>query len=297
MNDRATLLLTALAPMIWGSSYIVATEFLPGVNPLWTAALRALPAALLLLLVVRQLPGREWWGRIFILGALNIGLFWALLFLAAYRLPGGVAATIMAIQPLLVIFIARAALGARILPVSVLAALMGFAGVALLVLGPNAGWDGLGVAAAAGGALSMAAGTVLARRWRPDVSLTTFTAWQLGAGGIQLLVLALVFAPALPVIDAPGFWALTYLSVPGAAITFLFWFHGVARLEPARVSSLGLLSPLMAVMLGWVFLQQSLDLQQMAGVALTLVSVWASQNAGRLPVLFKLFQTSPNKRI
>jgi len=293
MNERATLLIAALAPLVWGSSYIVATEFLPGVNPLWTAALRALPAGLLLLLMVRQLPGRAWWGRIFILGALNIGAFWALLFLAAYRLPGGVAATIMAIQPLLVIFIARLALGARILPVSVLAALLGFVGVAFLVLGADAGWDGIGVAAAAGGALSMALGTVLARRWRPDVSLLTFTAWQLAAGGIQLLVLALVLAPAPPVIDATGFWALAYLAIPGAAITFLFWFHGVARLEPARVSSLGLLSPLMAVMLGWVFLGQSLDAQQMAGVALTLASVWASQNAGRLPHFFKL---SPTQR-
>ncbi len=287
MTERATLLIAALAPLIWGSSYIVATEFLPGVNPLWTAALRALPAGLLLLLMVRQLPDRVWWGRVFILGALNIGAFWALLFVAAYRLPGGVAATIMAIQPLLVIFIARVALGARILPVSVLAALLGFAGVALLVLGTDAGWDGLGVAAAAAGALSMAFGTVLARRWRPDVSLLTFTAWQLGAGGIQLLLLALLFAPALPVIDAAGVWALAYLAIPGAAITFLFWFHGIARLEPARVSSLGLLSPLLAVLLGWVFLGQSLDAQQGAGVALTLVSVWVSQNAGHLPLPFK----------
>jgi len=293
MNERATLFLTALAPLIWGSSYIVATEFLAGVNPLWTAALRALPAGLLLLLLVRRLPGWGWWGRIFILGALNIGAFWALLFLAAYRLPGGVAATIMAIQPLLVIFIARMALGARILPVSVFAALMGFAGVALLVLGADAGWDSLGVLAAAGGAFSMALGTVLARRWRPDVSLVTFTAWQLAAGGIQLLVAALLFTPALPVIGTGGIWALAYLAVPGAAITFLFWFHGVARLEPARVSSLGLLSPLMAVFLGWVFLHQSLGAQQMAGVVLTLVSVWASQNAGRMPFQFKL---SPNKR-
>ena len=56
--------------------------------------LRALPAGLLLLLFVRQLPQGVWWPRVFLLGALNFSVFWAMLFVAAYRLPGGVAATL-----------------------------------------------------------------------------------------------------------------------------------------------------------------------------------------------------------
>ncbi|WP_369008192.1 EamA family transporter, partial [Variovorax sp. KBW07] len=57
MKLRASdLLLTAIAPAIWGSTYIVTTEFLAGLPPLTVAMLRALPAGLLLLLFVRQLP-------------------------------------------------------------------------------------------------------------------------------------------------------------------------------------------------------------------------------------------------
>src|SRR4051812_35318416 len=94
-TSRTTdVLLTAAAPAIWGSTYIVTTELLPPNYPLTVALLRALPAGLLLLLIVRQLPERAWWGRIFVLGALNFSILWAMLFVAAYRLPGGVAATI-----------------------------------------------------------------------------------------------------------------------------------------------------------------------------------------------------------
>ncbi len=88
------LLFTAIAPAIWGSTYIVTTQYLPNFSPMTVAMLRALPAGLLLVMIVRQIPTGIWWMRIFILGALNISLFWSLLFISVYRLPGGVAATV-----------------------------------------------------------------------------------------------------------------------------------------------------------------------------------------------------------
>ncbi len=82
------LLFTAIAPAIWGSTYIVTTQYLPNFSPMTVAMLRALPAGLLLVMIVRQIPTGIWWMRIFILGALNISLFWSLLFISVYRLPG-----------------------------------------------------------------------------------------------------------------------------------------------------------------------------------------------------------------
>ena len=97
------ILLTALAPIAWGTTYIVATEILPAGHPLLVASLRSLPIGLILILTFRKLPQGIWWWRMILLGGLNIGIFQALLFVAAYRLPGGVAATAGAIQPLLVV--------------------------------------------------------------------------------------------------------------------------------------------------------------------------------------------------
>ncbi|MCP1401181.1 EamA family transporter [Achromobacter insolitus] len=281
MNRGSDLLLTALAPAIWGSTYVVTTLMLPQDYPLTVAMLRALPAGLLLLLAVRQLPRGIWWLRAFILGALNFSVFWALLFVAAYRLPGGVAATLGAIQPLVVILLARSLLGTPVRGLSVLAALGGLGGVALLVLTPKAALDPAGIAAGLTSAASMALGTVLSRRWQPPVSALTFTSWQLTAGGILLVPLALAAEPALPPLTVLNVTGIAYLGLIGAALTYVLWFRGVARLEPAVVSSLGFLSPITAVLLGWGLLGQHLSAAQIAGMAIVVASVWLSQRVQR----------------
>lgn len=281
MTTRTSdLLATAMAPVIWGSTYSVTTEFLPEFSPMTVALLRALPAGLLLLLIVRQLPRGIWWARILLLGALNFSIFWSLLFVAAYRLPGGVAATVGAVQPLAVVFIAAALLGNKVRLMSVAAAIVGLGGVALLVLSPEATLDAIGVAAGLGGAVSMALGTVLTRKWQPPVSLLTFTAWQLTAGGFLLVPLALLFEPAMPVPSTANLFGLAWLGLVGAALTYVLWFRGVARIEPAAVSLLGFFSPATAVLLGWLFLGQSLAPLQVIGVLLVAGSIWIGQRAG-----------------
>ncbi len=282
MTSRTTdVLLTAIAPAIWGSTYIVTTELLPANYPLTVALLRALPAGLLLMLFVRQLPPRAWWGRIFLLGALNFSVLWAMLFLAAYRLPGGVAATITSVQPLFVVFLAGLLLGAPVRALSVAAAVIGMGGVALLVLTPNATLDALGIAAALTAAVSMAFGTVLSRRWQPPVSALTFTAWQLTAGGLLLLPVALWLEPPLPALTAMNWVGFAWLGLIGAALTYIVWFRGVARLEPSAIAPLAFLSPVTAVILGWALLGQSLSGWQMAGIGIVIASIWLSQQAQR----------------
>ena len=233
MQRTADLALTAIAPVVWGSTYLVTTEALPDGYPLTVAALRALPAGLLLLAMTRKLPPRDWLGRVFILGALNFAIFWGFLFVAAYRLPGGAAATLGALQALMVIGFSRWLLGIPVHGVSVAAALFGVLGVALLLLGRETSYDPIGIFAAMAGTLSMAAGTVLSRKWQPQVSVLTFTAWQLMAGGLILLPIALLFEPPLPPLSASNLVGLVWLGLIGAAATYWLWLRGIARLGPA----------------------------------------------------------------
>ncbi|MBQ0267444.1 EamA family transporter [Providencia huaxiensis] len=279
MNRLTVLGLTALAPIVWGSTYLVTTEMLPAGIPLTLAVLRALPAGLLLILVLRKLPEGIWWLRVVVLGVLNFSLFWWLLFIAAYRLPGGVAATVGAVQPLIVLFLSRWLLNSRLSPVSIMASIAGVLGVAILLLTPNAALDPLGIIAGLAGAFSMAAGTVLSRRWQPPVSALTFTSWQLTAGGLVLLPFAIVFEPALPALSSLNLIGLGYLTLIGGALTYALWFRGLAILGPSSVASLGFLSPVSAVVLGWFYLNQQLSTLQFIGMIVILLSVWASQRA------------------
>lgn len=281
MRRAADLALTAVAPAVWGTTYLVTTEWLPEGYPLTVAALRALPAGLLLLLVIRKFPAKDWIGRVFVLGTLNFTIFWGLLFVAAYRLPGGAAATIGALQPLIVLAFARGLLGQALRPMAVAAALAGAAGVALMLAGPDTAYDPLGAAAAAAATVSMSAGTVLSRKWQPDVPILAFTAWQLTAGGLVLTVLALLVEPPLPDLTLPHIAGFLWLGLIGAALTYGLWLRGIARLEPQTVSLLGMLSPVVAVALGWQFLGQALGPVQVLGAVAVLASIWVGQRASR----------------
>lgn len=271
------VLITALAPAIWGSTYIVTTEILPPDRPFTAALLRALPAGLLLVLYSRYLPRRSEWPRLLVLAALNIGFFQALLFVAAYRLPGGLAAVVGAIQPLLVMGLVWSMDRQRPASLAVAASVVGIAGMAALLLAPGASWDPIGIAAAFVGTACMASGTYLTRRWRPTVPLLAFTGWQLLIGGLFLLPVAWLIDPPLPQLSPLQWLGYAYLSLFGALLAYVLWFRGIARLAPVAVSSLGLLSPLVAVLLGWALLGQSITGVALLGLIAVLGSILAVQ--------------------
>lgn len=271
------ILLTGLAPAIWGTTYIVTTEVLPPDRPFTAALLRALPAGLVLILWCRAAPRRGEWLRMLVLAALNIGVFQALLFIAAYRLPGGLAAVVGAVQPLLVMGLAWAVDRRTPARLAVAAAVVGVAGMAALLLSPRTVWDPVGIAAALAGTACMAAGTFLARRWGSSMPVLAFTGWQLFVGGLLLAPVAWWVDAPLPALSAAQTGGYLYLSVVGALLAYSLWFRGVALLSPVAVSSLGLLSPLTAVVLGWAWLGQTLTGLSLVGMLMVLGSILAVQ--------------------
>ena len=285
MNKRSAssldILITSLAPISWGTTYFVATEFLPPNHPLLVAALRSLPIGILLTIGSKQLPKGVWWWRIFLLGGLNIGIFQALLFVAAYRLPGGVAATAGAIQPLLVVLFSWVILNQKPSKLSVIAAIAGFIGVGLLVLSPDARLDSIGIIAALAGAATMGLGTVLVKRWESPVSLIVFTGWQLTVGGIILLPIALLVEGRFTELSGINLLGFAYLGIVGTGLAYTLWFKGIDKLSASAVSYLGLMSPVVATLIGFIFLNQTLTPIQLVGVVVVLLSILVGQQVKR----------------
>ncbi|MFF0345647.1 EamA family transporter [Kribbella sp. NPDC004875] len=270
-------MVTAIAPMLWGTTYLVTTELLPAHRPLLAALLRALPAGLLLIAITRVLPRGSWWWRSLVLGTLNIGAFNALLFVGAYRLPGGVAATVGAIQPLLVALLSAGLLRQRLSLRTVLTAMAGVFGVGLLVLRATAHLDAVGVLAAVGGAVVMAFGVVLSKRWTSPAPLLATTGWQLAAGGLVLLPVAFLVEGALPALTLRNLAGYSYLSLFGSAVAYALWFRGLRALAPTEVTFLGLLSPVVATTLGWLVLDQHLTVLQAIGGFIVLAALVSAQ--------------------
>lgn len=204
----ALIAATALAPAAWGTTYAVTTELL---------------------------PRGAWWGKAAVLGALNISAVYAFLFVAAELLPGGVAGTLAAVQPIMV------------------------AGLA--------------------GAGSMALGIVLTKHWgRPArVGPAALAGWQLTAGGLVLLPLAVVFEGAPPHLDGSAVAGYLWLGTVGGFIAHMLWFRGLGRLPVTAAALLVLLSPLVAAVIGALLLGEAFTAGRLAGFGLALAALLAGQ--------------------
>lgn len=280
MESRfVTLALTAIAPVAWGSGYFVTATFLPSDRPLFGAVVRALPFGLLLLALRPGLLHGSWWWRTAALGLLNFGAFFALVFVAAYRLPGGLAATLTAVSPIVVMLLAWAFAKERPQAGSLAAGVVGAIGVALLVLRGGASLDLIGVLAAFASVAVFSTGFILVKVWQPPVGLLTFTAWQLVLGGLILAPVALLVEGPPPALDLPAIGGYAYIGLAGTVVAYTVWFRGARRLPAAAVSLIGLLNPVAGILIGLAFAGEHLTPISGLGMALVLGGVLLGQPA------------------
>lgn len=267
--------ITAIAPVAWGSTYVVTRAVLPDA-PLWGAVLRALPAGLLLLAVARRGPRGVWWWRALLLGALNAGGFFVLVYAVAQLLPSGIASTVMATSPLALMGFGWMLLGQRPRTLSLIGALAGVGGVAVMLTGGDAAVDPLGLAAAVAAMLLSAVGYVLATRWG-DVDVLSSTAWQLVAGGLLVVPFAILIEGAPPVLSPAAIAGFAYVSLVATASAYLAWFAGMRRLGPGAVGLIGLLNPVTGVALGALVAGEALTARQLVGLAVVLAGIAVGQ--------------------
>ena len=155
MNTLSITLLTAIAPIIWGTTYFLTTEFLPHNQPFLNAAIRCLPAGIVLLSLFGRKVDRNSLKRLLILSILNISLFQSMLFISAYHLPGGLAALIGSFQPIIILLIAFVLKGDTVSRRNLMFIILSILGIFLTFINNSLEVNTVGVSAAIIGALSM----------------------------------------------------------------------------------------------------------------------------------------------
>jgi drug/metabolite transporter (DMT)-like permease len=258
--------------IVWGSTYLGIRIIVEAVPPLFASASRFLVAGSVLWIVARArgapAPERALWPRAFVLGGLffligNGGISWA-----ETRVPSGLTALLAATTPLWTVVIESAHDGWRRPPLRTIAGvLLGLAGVAILVApgevlgGEHA--DLLGAIAISVASVGWAAGSVASHRLHlhPDPALGT--AMKMLAGGVLLTVAGLA-AGEWPRLLASSITprviaAWVYLVLFGSLLGFSAFNYLLRVTSPAKVSTSGYVNPLVAVILGWLFLSEPIS--------------------------------------
>lgn len=272
------LVTTLLAPISWGTTYYATTEFLPGGRPLTVAALRVLPASLLLIAVglVRsgwRPRGFSDWARHGLIAFFNFAVFFPLLVTATYRMPGGIVGAAGGLQPLFVALLTFLLFRRRASPRELTTGLIAAIGVSLVVGLNGATFDLVGVLATIAATASFAVAVVLTKRFTPPADRIAATGWQLGLSAVALVPIAIAVEGVPVVPDMRATIGFGYLSLVATGVAFLFWFSGIERLPTHVPPLIGLAAPLTGASVGWAALGQSLTLLQVAGFVLTVGAI------------------------
>jgi drug/metabolite transporter (DMT)-like permease len=284
---------------VWGSTYLAISIAVETFPPFIMAAIRFGLAGLILLTwsIARerrsfQWPTRREWRDSAIVGALLLGGGMGLVAWGEQTVPSGIAALIIATMPVWIAVLGGIFLGERLPRLAVAGIVIGFAGVAILV-GPSA-TGGVGalepasLAACLLSPIAWASGSLFAshRASLPHRPLVA-TGAQMVSGAIVLVAMGALsgewqaFDPGA--ISRDSFLAFVYLTIAGSlvAYTTYSWLLGVAPLP--LVSTYAYVNPIVAVILGWIVLQEPIDGRTtVAGAVIVLAVALIVTARGRL---------------
>ncbi|MEE8138524.1 MAG: EamA family transporter [Thermoanaerobaculia bacterium] len=271
----------ALLILIWGTTWAAIRVGLEGIPPFAGVALRFAIAAVVLLAAARHLGVRlDTGARTRWLWLVN-GLFtfsvpYGIVYWAEQWIPSGLAAVLFSTFPLFVAVVAHRLLpGERLTRLSLAGIVIGLFGVVVIFSDDLAALGGRQTFLASlvflvSPAVSATANVVI-KRWGSGIHPLSLTSVPMALTAVVMGGLSLVFErPSAMRLDAASVGALFYLAVMGSAVTFSIYFWLLARLSATRLSLITYAIPIVAVLVGSVFLGEAFTPRMAAGTALVL---------------------------
>jgi len=270
--------------VIWGSTFLAIRVAVESIPPLFTAATRHLLAGSLLLvwaLWKGERPTREGWRAGLVLGFLFFFVSHGLLHWAELKVPSGVAALVIAIEPAIVaLLLPILKLGPPPRGVTWAGLALGAASVALLFrpeVSPDAAVF-VGLVAVLVSAIAWSFGIVYARKLQPANGSVLNAALPLVCGSLMLLAGGLLRGEhhvfRLGQVSASSALALLFLIFFGSLTAFSAYAWLLKHFEPTLVATHTYVNPIVAVLLGWAFAGERLTPSIVVSMALAILAIW-----------------------
>jgi O-acetylserine/cysteine efflux transporter len=227
---------------------------------------------------------RRNWPVYFLLAAFNVMLFMGPQTFAVLYMPSGSAAVVIYLQPILVGLLAFLILGEPLSAAKVVGLFLGFSGVVVVSVGSlseaSLGTP-VGVAFGVSSAVSWALGTVYFKKYGERLSTLWSVAMPFTLGGIFLTGLALVLESFSEILWTRTFvTSLLYTALVGTAFAWVLWLGLVRAGEASRVAAYVFFVPLVSVLLGALFLGETLSPLLVVGAALVVSGIYLVNRRG-----------------
>jgi drug/metabolite transporter (DMT)-like permease len=270
--------------VIWGATYLAIRFAIETIPPLYTAGLRHLCAGAILLIWCLAKKLKPTWAQIkagFVLGILFFLIGHGSLHWAELHVPSGLAALLIAIEPIIVFALSSLVQRSWKVNATLLAGVfLGLAGVALLLgkslLVSTTGMASGGIAILLG-ATSWAGGIVYSRRSKLSGSPLLLSALSLLSGALLLLTTGTLLGEyrgfSFALVSARSWWALAFLIVFGSVIAFTAYNWLLEHYSPTLVATHTYVNPIVAVLLGWWFAGESITLNVIVATAVIIAAV------------------------
>ncbi|MEJ6121691.1 EamA family transporter [Vibrio sp. 2-Bac 85] len=274
------ILLAMAAAFFWGTTYAVTQYSLEGWPPLLLGAIRALPAGLLLLLIKPSLPKGKDWVVLLRLGAINIALFFGLLFIMAQTLPSAISAMGMVYVPVFAMcfhWLVNKKKPAKLQLMS---------GALLVILAwqlfdpQKLQLNSVGLVAMLTAIGCIVIGSNLTQSLSNRLHWWTVLSWQLILGGSLLAILAALQATVYPAqyinaisnINSLNILGLSWLILLNTALAYGLYVWLLSRMTVVEFTFAGVSNPIAGILMGLLLMGESFNLHQyslMAAIILT----------------------------
>jgi drug/metabolite transporter (DMT)-like permease len=278
-QDRRTLAAGLLLVTLVGTNLVAIRYSNRELDPFWNAGFRFVLAAILFVVLgawrgVPRPGGRALLGAV-LYGLLAFAGFFGFLYAGMVHVTAALGQTILALGPLITLFLAAAVGLERLAWRPVLGAGLSVAGIAVAFGAQSQlGVPPLAVLSVGVAATSFAAGAIVAKRMPPADPFVQ-NAVGTAVGGVLLLAISALAGERWVVPASPGTWlAFVYLVVPGTVVIFLLFLFLTRKWSASAVSYQFILAPLVSVTLGAVLLEEPVGAGVIAGVGLVVAGVW-----------------------
>ena len=272
MNSRTISLLFVLLALVWGSLFVFIEIGLPYIPPVLFAALRHDIAAVLTVgyaaaVSTRWRPrNRSDWVLVTLGAVFFVGLYNGFLFIGQQDVTGGIAAILVATNPVLAALFSWLLIpNSRLSTVGLVGLALGLAGVSLVARPDLSGplqSDSLGALLVVLSTACLAFGSVLVERVESELSTEGFVAWSNVFGALFLHALSFGLpGESLAQVELTGesLGALLYLGIVGSGVSAILYFQLLDELGAVEINLVSYAAPIFTAILGWLLLNETLS--------------------------------------